>query len=256
MSSPRDMSPDITPYEFFMLCLCIWALLALGANSFFELSSSTEAILGYADDVVCVLFLADFVHSLYIAPNKGRYLTTWGWIDLLSSIPAVGPLRLGRAIRVMRILRVMRGVKSARAIACFLTARRAQSTALAAALLTLLLVVLCSIAVLQFEIPAKGNIDSAENAIWWAISTMTTVGYGDAYPITPEGRVVAVFLMAAGVGVFGTLSGLVASWFLSSSKEAQEEAQSDLGEIRAILTDLRSAVRRLEANSRENSLKV
>lgn len=51
--------------------------------------------------------------------------------------------------------------------------------------------------------------------MWWAISTMTTVGYGDAYAVTSEGRLVAVFLMAAGVGVFGTLAGLAASWFLS-----------------------------------------
>lgn len=51
--------------------------------------------------------------------------------------------------------------------------------------------------------------------MWWAVSTMTTVGYGDRFPITTEGRVAAIILMAAGVGVFGTVSGLVASRFLS-----------------------------------------
>jgi voltage-gated potassium channel len=62
--------------------------------------------------------------------------------------------------------------------------------------------------VLQVEVPAQGNILNAEDAMWWAISTMTTVGYGDRYPFTTEGRVIAIFLMATGVGVFGSSSSL------------------------------------------------
>ena len=235
---------DLTPYQFFMLCLCLWALLTLAADSFFELNEATQRILTYADYVVCLLFFLDFLHSLYTAPNRARYLASWGWIDLLSSIPIAGSLRWGRAARVMRILRIMRGVKSARALAHFLTARRAESALLASLLLTLLVIVLSSIAVLQFEIPAQGNIASAEDALWWAVSTMSTVGYGDAYPITPEGRVVAVFLMAAGVGLFGTLSGLMASWFLSP---AAEEADSELGDIRGLLSELHLEISRLRA---------
>jgi voltage-gated potassium channel len=99
-----------------------------------------------------------------------------------------------------------------------------------------------SIAVLQFEKASGGNIVSGEDALWWAITTMTTVGYGDRFPITSEGRLVAVVLMAAGVGVFGTLSGLVASWFLAP---ATKETDADLVEIKAILADVRS---RLAAN--------
>lgn len=243
-SSGKSLMRDLTPYQFFMLCLCLWALLALAASSFFQLSESTQGVLTYADYVVCLLFFLDFLHSLYTAPNKMRYLTSWGWIDLLSSIPVLGSLRWGRAVRVMRILRIMRGVKSARAIAHFLTAQRGESVLLASLLLTLLLLVLCSIAVLQFEVPANGNIASAEDALWWAMSTMTTVGYGDTYPITTEGRVVAVFLMAAGVGVFGTLSGLMASWFLSPSAT---EAESELADIRGLLSELHMEISRLRA---------
>jgi voltage-gated potassium channel len=247
MPAAKTFVGDVTPYQFFMLCLCIWALLALGTSSFFQLDESTERILIYADYGVCILFFFDFLHSLYKAPNRLRYLTSWGWIDLLSSIPITGSLRWGRAARVMRILRVMRGVKSARAIAHFLSARRSESAVLASLLLSLLLIVLCSIAILQFEVPAGGNIKSPEDAMWWAISTMTTVGYGDAYPVTPEGRVVAVFLMAAGVGVFGTFAGLIASWFLSP---AAEEADSDLADIKAILLEMRGEVGRLESGAR------
>jgi voltage-gated potassium channel len=160
----------------------------------------------------------------------------------LSSIPTVGAFRLGRAARIMRILRVLRGVKSGRALAHFVMGRRGESAFLASVLISLLLLVCCSIAILEFEIPAGGNIQTAEDAMWWAVSTMTTVGYGDRYPISSEGRIVAMFLMASGVGVFGTLSGLAASWFLSP---AAQEADSDLAELKVFVQDLRD---RLGAN--------
>ena len=246
MSPSGKTSPDITPYQFFMLCLCIWALLMLGAGSFLRLSESTQQILLYADYAICLLFFGDFLHSFYTAPNKLRYMASWGWIDLLSSIPTVGSLRWGRAARIMRLLRVMRGVRAARAVAHFLASRRTESTLLASLLLILLIVVVCSIAVLQFEVPAGGNIKTAEDALWWTVSTMTTVAYGDAFPITAEGRLVAIFLMASGVGVFGTFAGLIASWFLSP---AAQETDTDLRDIKAMLLEMRSEIGRLHHES-------
>jgi voltage-gated potassium channel len=130
----------------------------------------------------------------------------------------------------------LRGVKSARILGQFAAGRRAESALLASLLLSLLLVVFCSIAVLEFEVPAGGNIASAQDAMWWAVSTMTTVGYGDRYPITAEGRLVAIFLMAAGVGIFGVMSGLVVSWFLSPAAEAGD---ADRKEIKRLLIELR-----------------
>ena len=226
---------SVTPYQLFMLAISLAVLLALGAATFGGVSDSTRTILNYADTAVCALFFVDFLGNLWRAPRKLHYLATWGWIDLLSSIPVVDALRWGRAARVLRMLRVLRLVRSARAIAQFVLLRRAQSGLLAATLLALLLLVSCSIAILQFELPAGGNITSAQDAMWWAITTMTTVGYGDRFPITPEGRLIAVALMVAGVGVFGTFSGLVASWFLSpGSREARGELHDVQEELRAI----------------------
>jgi voltage-gated potassium channel len=102
---------------------------------------------------------------------------------------------------------------------------------------------------LEFEVPAVGNIKTPEDAVWWAISTMTTVGYGDAYPTTSEGRLIAVLLMAAGVRVFGTLSGLAASWFLSP---AAEETDSDLTRIERRLASIQERLEKLPGNSVRN----
>ncbi len=140
----------------------------------------------------------------------------------------------------MRIVRVLRAVRSVRALTHFLANRRAESAVLASLLIALLVLVASSIAILEFEMPEGGNIASAEDAMWWAVSTMTTVGYGDRYPITSEGRLVAVFLMAAGVGLFGTLSGAVASWFLSP---ATKEADVDLQEVKVLLLEVRNMLK-------------
>jgi voltage-gated potassium channel len=226
----------VRPYDVFILVLCVLALGVMAASAFADWDDSTKVVLQYADDVVCGLFLVDFVVCLYRAPRRIHYLITWGWIDLLSSIPSLDVLRLGRAARALRILRLLRGVKSARALTEFVVGRRTQSALLASVLVALLLVVTGAIAVLEFEVPAGGNIDTAPEAMWWAVSAMTTINYGERYPITSEGRIVGVFLMAAGVGLFGVLSGAIASWFLAP---AARETDTDLAEIRQMLVELR-----------------
>ena len=231
----EDTAMGITPYQLFMLALSLWAIASLGAGTVFKLDAETQTILDYADNTVCAFFFVDFLVSLYNAPKRWAYLASWGWIDLLSSIPMIDALRWGRTARVMRILRVLRGVKSARALATFVVARRAQSAILAAVLLTLILIVFASVAMLQFEVSANANIRTAEDALWWAISTMTTVGYGDTYPTSAEGRMVAVSLMVAGVGVFGTFSGLIAAWFLSPQANHTE---SDLQQLTQMVADI------------------
>lgn len=217
------------PYQLFMLFLCLFALGTLTAESLFSLDRSTRTILEYADNVVCVFFFIDFLTSLFRAPNKWKYLYTWGWIDLVSSIPTLDPLRWGRIARVTRIFRVLRGVRATKILASFVLDRRSEGAVLAAALVSILLIVFSSIAMLHVEVGAEGiNIKTAEDAIWWAFATITTVGYGDRYPVTSEGRFVAVLLMMAGVGLIGTFSGLVAAWFLGPKTKEQETELEDL----------------------------
>lgn len=235
MNAATSDARRVPPYQLFMLALCLWALGSLAAKTFWQLDRETATILDYADNAACGLFLVDFLISLYRAPRRWKYLATWGWLDLLSSIPTGDVLRWGRAARALRILRVLRVVKSVRHLAHFVVEQRAESAFLATLLLSMLLTVFASIAMLQLETGPNANIRTADDAMWWAVSTMTTVGYGDTYPTSAEGRLVAVFLMAAGVGIFGTLSGLVASWFLSP---AADEVDTDMAELKAMVADL------------------
>lgn len=227
------------PYLVFMLVLSVIALGALAIEVAFQLDQGTRAILAYGDLLVCTLFFIDFLILLYRAENKWKYLATWGWLDLLSSVPAISALRLARAARVARILRVLRGIRAARILTHIILERRAQSAFLAAALMTIILVAVSSISVLHFEVPAEGNIKTPEDAVWWAVVTITTVGYGDKVPVTSEGRLVATILMFSGFGLFATVSGSVVAWFLAPSGARREdqitELRREVSEIKSLL---------------------
>ena len=138
-------------------------------------------------------------------------------------------LRWGRLARIARIFRVLRGFRSARVLAIFILKRRAQSVFLAVTLLSIMLVTVSAISVLHLEAGTESKIKTPEDAAWWAVTTITTVGYGDMVPVTTEGRVVAAILMAAGVGLFGTFSGFIASWFLAP---AENKRENELAAIR------------------------
>lgn len=226
-------------YLVFMLVLSLFALALLAAGVLLPLSPEAHEVLRLADWAVCLVFFGDFVQALVRAPDRWRYFFRWGWLDLISSIPPVDYLRLGRAGRIFRILRVLRGVRSAKILAEFVLRRRADGAIVAASLVTLMLIVTAAIAMLHFETLPESNIKTGEDALWWAMATVTTVGYGDRFPITPEGRVVAVGLMITGVGLFGIFSGFVASWFLKPTDEREadeiEKLRSEVGRLREAL---------------------
>lgn len=233
----------LRPYDVLMLGLSVYVLAALAATAILPLSPATRTLLQYADTAVCAIFLADFFVRLKRASDRRAFLK-WGWIDLVSSIPLLDTARVGTAVRAIRILRVLRAAGSARRLAAFLLCRRAEAALSAAALVSVLLIVFASVAVLELEAGHEGaNIQTAAEALWWAAATVTTVGYGDVYPVTPEGRIIAGFLMTMGVACFGTVTAYVASWFLAPQRSEADE----LAQLRGQLDRLLHAVEALRA---------
>src|SRR5437868_4176862 len=109
MKSSNPDSMASAPYELFMLGLSMYVVLAMVAETLFPIDGGTRQIFAIADSGICIIFFGDFLRNLIKSPAPKTYLITWGWLDLLSSIPMIGPLRLGRAARVVRIIRVLRG---------------------------------------------------------------------------------------------------------------------------------------------------
>lgn len=231
--------PRSTSYQIFILVLSTVALGIVAALTFVRLPPETVRVLHWADFVVCVFFFIDFAYSLATAPNRTLYFFSWGWIDLVSSIPLVVGLRFGRAVRIVRILQVLRAARASKMVASFLIERRASSGGLAAVLIAFLVLFSGTVAILQFELHHGGPIDSAGNALYWAITTITTVGYGDLYPVTTGGKVVASAMMVGGVMLYGVVAGLVASWFL---RPIERELDSDTHELHEELRELRTLI--------------
>jgi voltage-gated potassium channel len=190
-------------------------------------------LLEIADTAICFIFLWDFFYRLYRAPNRAAFMK-WGWVDFISSIPMLGVFRWGRLVRVIRILRILRGIRSTKVILNVLFEHRAKGALTVVALISAVLIIFSSIAILNAEAVPEANIKTGGDALWWAVTTVTTVGYGDKFPVTAAGRIIAALLMFTGVGLFGTFTGFIASFFLDPRKQGQTEDSDLLKEVRLL----------------------
>ncbi len=207
----------LTTLNVLMLFLSVYVLIVLLIETFFPLPQEIRKVLELVDNLVCIIFLYDFGVRFYKSENKISFMK-WGWIDLISSIPSFDFLRLGRLLRLIRLFRILRAFRSVKHIAAHVYKSKstgAFTTVLVVAILTL---IFSSITILEFETAPNSNIKSAEDALWWAFSTISTVGYGDKFPVTSEGRVIGAILMIVGGGLFATMSGFFASWFVGENK--------------------------------------
>jgi len=203
-----------------IVVLSVYVLTALLVDTFFRLPQEIHNVLQLIDNGICFIFLYDFFFRLYKSRSKLSFLK-WGWIDLVSSIPTFPFVRFGRLFRLIRLFRILYAFRSIKVLAQHLFRNRVQGTMSVAAMITFLIVIFSSISILIVEKDPASNIKSAEDAIWWSLVTVTTVGYGDKFPVTTEGRVIGVVLMFVGVGLFGTFTAYVASWFNAGNRNKQ-----------------------------------
>lgn len=216
-------------YELFILALTLYALVIMGLL-LLPLEPSTMRLLQTYDNLICCVFLVDLAVRLRGSHPRREYLIhERGWLDLLGSIPSLGFLRftaLFRLFRVSRLLRIGRLLRQRqRGVLVEVLANRGQYAAFVTVLAALAVLTVSSVLVLEFEAHAPdANITSAGDAVWWAIVTITTVGYGDQYPVTPLGRLTATFVMITGIGIIGALASILASVLVSSSPPADQRA--------------------------------
>lgn len=222
MSANEIKEEKLNFLNLLIIILSFYVLGSLVVDTFFTLPPEIAKVLNYVDNFICGVFLLDFIIRYRQAENKLQFMK-WGWIDLIASVPTLDFMRAGRLLRLIRLIRIIRAFRSTKHIVQHIFKNKVQGTLTSVAIIAVLMLLFSSIAILQFETDPNSNIKTAGDAIWWAYVTMTTVGYGDKYPVTTEGRIVAAVLMTVGVGLFGTFTAYVSSWFVKDNAKTEEE---------------------------------
>jgi voltage-gated potassium channel len=215
-------------WEIFVLGVAVLSIVNL-VLAILVRSADVAQVVAIVDGILVVVFLVDFLRRANVATDTRAYVVHgYGWLDLVSIIPMLRIARILRIARVVRVLRRMGGLGPA--LRAFF-ATRATGGLLLVLLIALLVLEFGAMAVLWAEEDAPGaSIVNAVDAIWYLIVTMSTVGYGDLYPVTDLGRLIGSLIIVVGVGVFGTLTGFLANAFMAPGDTESDEASESVGD--------------------------
>lgn len=181
-----------------------------------ELMPQQTRLLYTVDFAVALLFLLDFVYELSSAKNKQKYFRQ-NWYLLIASIPITGGVYQAlRSVQLVRLLRVVRLYARVKALSEKTeTISTHSSRYIFVTLFAVIVIFVGAVSFYQFENPVNSNVQTLFDAVWWATVTSTSVGYGDITPLTNQGRLVAMGLMFFGLGMLGTIVGIVSNYFLT-----------------------------------------
>lgn len=225
-------------FDIFIQVLIILSLVGFAIETLPVMSDQTHKMLWYFE-VVCVgIFTVEYLLRIFYAKRKlGYILSFYGIIDLLAILPFYLTLGIdARSVRIFRILRLFRILKLARYNKAIMHFRDAAITAreeiVLFIIITLMLLFLSASGIYYFEHEAQPEkFASVFHSLWWAISTLTTVGYGDVYPITLGGKIFTFCILIIGLGIVTVPAGIVASALSVSirNKYDKEHKESDEG---------------------------
>ena len=207
-----------TGYEVFVGILSVLSIVNLVLAYVVRGNADLQNVLRVMNGLFSFIFLIDFTYRLVTAPSRSAYfIRHFGWADLLASLP-LAQVKVLRIFRIVRVARLMRREGQA-TLTRALTRDRAGSALLTLLLMGILVLQFGSLGILYLEEDAPGaNIVTASDALWYTIVTISTVGYGDRYPVTDPGRFLGSLIIVVGVGIFGTFTGYLANLFLSPRK--------------------------------------
>ncbi|MDH4072860.1 MAG: ion transporter [Gammaproteobacteria bacterium] len=213
-------------FDLGVQALIFASLIGYAIDTLPDLSETTRMLLDHLETIIVILFTIEYVLRIAVSERKlGFIFSFYGLIDLLAILPfyltlaspliaeAGLDLRILRIVRLMRVVRALKLVRYNRALRLFSQAFQIAKEELALFFLAVVMLLYIAAAGIHFfENEAQPEVFSSLFAsLWWAIVTLTTVGYGDVYPITTGGRVFTFFLLMIGLGTIAVPSGIVAS---------------------------------------------
>lgn len=215
--------------EMFVVVLALISVALLVIEIAAELAPEDLRFLQAVDVTIALVFLAEWLLRLWRAPDRKAFAKKWWW-ELLASIPitndlaqALRGLRLLRLVRALRILRMIRFAVRLRVLLLHSQRFFGHTHLIAIATTVMGIVLTATIGFHYFEREVNENVRTLWDSFWWAMTTVTTVGYGDIVPVTTGGRLVAIGLMLAGIGTLGAFTATIANWVLRGRGERAAE---------------------------------
>jgi voltage-gated potassium channel len=217
-------------FSFFIQALIFISIITFSVETIPDLKPQTRTILQSIEVFCVIIFTLEYILRIYVADSKPRFIFSFfGIIDLLAILPfylSFGvDLRSLRALRFLRLFRVLKLVRYNRAMNHFTSAiKSAKEEIFLFIFITLLLIYFSAIGIYYFENQAQPeHFSSIFDSLWWAIITLTTVGYGDVYPITVGGKVFTFFILMIGLGIVAIPTGIISSALTKSVDKKESE---------------------------------
>lgn len=203
----------------------VYLLLSLIMQAFLDLNEECIKLIVAFDLVSCIVFLTDWIVRFRNAESKMKFVfNIFNIIDLIASIPLLSFSSYMGYFKLIRLLRLVKVIKSAISIIRFkqeaLIDKRGVFK-MVFMVIFLAIIVISPLLMLYVE-SDEGNITTAEDAVWWTYCTISTIGYGDRYPVTGIGRLITVFVSLGGITLFGIATGLFVSYFLYGGRAKTE----------------------------------
>jgi voltage-gated potassium channel len=175
-----------------------------------------QIILDHIDLGICIIFLFDFFYHFFKSKNKFKYFKQ-NWLDLVSSIPFAWILRYFRILRIIKLIRLMKifkGIKGLNYIIKWLGDDKFRNMLISMLMIFCLVLFYASLIFYSVEKGINPNVHNFFDAVWWAFISVTSVGYGDIYPVTTTGRIVAILLIIFGMSIFSIITAKIASHYM------------------------------------------
>jgi voltage-gated potassium channel len=246
-------------YEIFIALVSILSVVNLALVFIPGVNPQAVQVVETINLFLTIIFVLDFVYRITTAKSKSYYFfRDFGWADLLACSPNLRFLRLFRVFKAYRLIK-KHGIKE---ITDYLSYNRAEAAVYILVFSVMIILEVGSVLILSAESKApNANITTASDAMWWAYVTITTVGYGDKYPVTNAGRLVGILVMTTGVGIFATFAGFISNKLLAPPEKKEEEKPGEeISEYeKLILTQLgylQSSLSQQEKKNNEISVKL
>ncbi len=208
-----------------MVILALVSIALLIFDIFANLSPADQKYVHYVDLSIAFIFLADFIYNFWKARDKIKFFKARWW-ELIASIPITsGTTEALRALQLARFLPLLEGLRFIRlTVRLKLIAEASRrftkhTYMINAGLILTNIILFGALAFNYFEMGVNPRVHTFFDGVWWAIVTTATIGYGDIYPITTGGRIVAIILIFSGVGILGVFIGAIDSYVLNRYKQ-------------------------------------